>query len=133
MRLCPCHIFFWNVAWFWCPHQVVFFIAYKFYINSISYVFHRFTIHSIAQLVRHFSILVTIFFVLNLTYGFSHCDWLNSSKQCIFLLVSILVSSKLQVLIMKHTIFFIKTCLFFFWILPHLKLKDNQYIIPVIL
>ena len=25
-----------HVAWFWCPFELVFFVDYKFYINSIS-------------------------------------------------------------------------------------------------
>ena len=71
-------------------------VLHRFYSLSFPLCFHTQPCSSIwttfFHLCHHFFLLL-FFCVLNSTYGFNHCDWLNSNRRCIFL-VSILILSK---------------------------------------
>ena len=70
--------------------------------------FSIFTIYCIVFLSLSLFFLQLLFLcVLNSTYAFSYCGWLNSNTRCSFL-VLILVSNTAKVIIMKHILFFIK-------------------------
>ena len=59
----------------------IFFLSYKIHINPITQVFHCFTIHNIYNTFPFLSPVFStfiLFYMLNSTHGFSHCDRLNS-------------------------------------------------------
>ena len=86
-------------------------VSHQFYLSSFP-LFCRMQHYSLIctmffHLCLDFSPASILFFVLNSTYSFSHCDWLNYNMQCNFL-VLILVSKNLWVFLMKHILIFIK-------------------------
>ena len=73
------------------------------------YIQHCSLIHTTLFRLCSYFFLLLLFSVLNLTYGFNHCHWINSNIQCIYLVLN-LIFSKIVVFIIKHILFFIKRC-----------------------